>query len=758
MKNAKQKSITVIALFLVLTLIGGYIAAIGVGTQSKGKASHILLGLDLAGGVSITYEVKGKTPSEEDLKDTIYRIQKRVDTYSTEGSVYQEGNRRINVEIPGVTNANEILEELGKPGALTFMGMGVEKESETVLDGSDVADADGGAITDPATGLKGYAVDLTLTKAGAAKFKKATEKYLTKQIAIIYDNQIISAPTVNSVIKDGKAQITGMSSFEEVDKLATTIRIGALPLELTEVQSKVVSAQLGKDAIQTSLKAGAIGLVLVCIFMMAVYLLPGVVASFALIAYVILMLLALNGFNITLTLPGIAGIILSIGMAVDANVIIFTRIREEITAGKSVRSSIRSGFDKALSAILDGNITTLIAAAILYVKGTGSIKGFATTLAIGILLSMFTALVITKLLLNAAYSLGMTNEKFYGKSKPLKVRNYVKASRLFAILSIVVVALGIVFLPINKSNIGDILNYSLEFKGGTATTITFEKGSDLNQLEEDVTNVFAKETGESVPQIQKVPDANQMVVKTSGQTLDQREAVSKALKDDLKAKEVEAQNISANISNEMKQDAVVSVIIAAVCILIYVAFRFKDVKFGASAVLALLHDVLVVFTIYSVARLSVGNTFIACMLTIVGYSINATIIIFDRIRENLRIMSVRRDGLEAIVNTSISQTFTRTINTSLTTFIMVFVLYIMGVPSIKEFAITLMAGIICGAYSSVCITSPLWYFLKIKFGKNVSALPAGNSKVENKTETVDIKEQNQNKTANANRKKKKKKR
>lgn len=707
-KNVKQRSAFLLAIFLVLTLFFGYITVAGIGSHNKGKASNIRLGLDLAGGVSITYEVNEKKPSQTEMDDTIYKIQQRVTSYSTESSVYQEGVNRINVEIPGVSDANKILEELGKPGSLNFM----TEDGKVVLTGSDITTADAQSQETNAAGMKENVVVLELTPTGAKKFADATGENIGKSIAIVYDNQIISNPVVQSKITQGSAVINGMANYEEAEKLASTIRIGALPLELKEIRSNVVGAQLGKEAISTSLKAGAIGFALVCVFMMVVYLFPGVIASMALIAYIILMLLFLNVFNVTLTLPGIAGIILSIGMAVDANVIIFTRIKEELGTGKSLRSSIKSGFEKALSAIVDGNITTLIAAAVLYIKGSGTIKGFATTLAIGIVLSMFTALVITKLLVNVSFNLGFTSEKLYGTARKVKERNYVKMGKVCGIISVAIIALGFIFMPINNAKTGSILNYSLEFKGGTATTITFDEGVKLEEVEADVVALISKETGEKSPQSQKVKDNNQLVVKTKELTVDQREAVDTALKKDFKVTAVAPENISSSVSNEMKNDALVSVIIATICMLIYIAFRFKDIKFGASAVVALLHDVLIVLTVYSVARLSVGNTFIACMLTIVGYSINATIIIFDRIRENLKVMNVRKDGFEHIVNTSISQTFTRTINTSLTTFIMVFVLFIMGVPSIKEFAITLMAGIVCGAYSSVCITGPMWYFFK----------------------------------------------
>lgn len=705
----KQKAVLSLVLFLLVSILCGYITAFGVGKEHKGRVENIRLGLDLAGGVSITYEIVGDKPTETEIQDTIYKLQKRVEGYSTEAEVYQQGDDRIAVEIPGVSNANAILEELGKPGALTF----TTESGETVLTGSNIKSAE--AKTTEENGIKNYVVALTMDNKGAEKFAKATAENIQKPIIISYDNEVVSAPIVQTTIDNGECVIDGMESFEAAEQLASTIRIGALPLELKELRSNVVGAQLGQDAISTSLKAGAIGFVLICIFMIAVYALPGVCAVIALVVYVILTLLALNGFNVTLTLPGIAGILLSIGMAVDANVIIFTRIKEEIKSGMSVQNAISTGFEKAKSAILDGNITTLIAAIVLGLKGSGSVIGFAQTLGIGILLSMFTALYVTRVLVNAFYQLGAKDAKLYGKLREFKSWNYIKASKICIIVSVVVIALGFVFMPINKANknINNYLNYSLEFMGGTSITLTMDdKNAITDEFDKEVCDLVGSIAKTTSVQSQKVMDSNQLVVKTVELTVPQREQLQNTLEKQYNIKSFATENISSSVSSEMKTDAAVAVVIATICMLIYIAFRFKDIRFGASAVVALIHDVLVVLTVYSVFKLSVGNTFIACMLTIVGYSINATIVIFDRIRENLKEMNVKKDGLDTIVNTSISQTFTRTINTSLTTFVMVFVLYIMGVPSIKEFAFTLMAGVVCGAYSSVCITGPIWFMMK----------------------------------------------
>lgn len=723
MKKVKRNSVLTLIVFVVVLALGTYTTVQGLGKHHIGKAENIILGLDLAGGVSITYEIEEDNPTEQEINDTVDRLQQRADTYSTDSNVYKEGSNRISIEIPGVTDANEILEDMGKPGALEFLDednyakFAAGEEYEVVLSGSDIKNA--GASIDNSGTVKEYVVELAFNDEGTKKFAEATAANIGKPIYIIYDGEVVSYPTVQSAITGGSAVINGMKDDEEAERLAQTIRIGALPLTLKELRSNVVGATLGKDALSTSLKAGAIGMVIVAVIMIAVYLLPGVVSVFALIAYVVLTLLCLNGLNASLTLPGLAGIVLSIGMAVDANVIIFTRIKEEIGAGATVKSAIDAGFNKALSAILDSNITTLIASVVLYIMGTGTIKGFALTLGIGIVLSMFTALFVTKNLLKAVYTLGLKNPKLYGSKKDSKVQDYVKFSRIAYIISFVAIAAGLIALPVFKSKTGSALNYNLEFTGGTAMTVEFEDYYDLEEAESKILPVIAEtaDISDSRIQVQNVKGTNEIVFKTAELTVAQRDAVEEALRTNFKVKEFGIENISSTISSEMQRNAIISVLIATVLMLIYIAVRFSDVKFGAAAVIALLHDVLVVFAIYSIGRLSVGNTFIACMLTIVGYSINATIIIFDRIRENLVTMNGKGETYANIVNTSISQTFTRTIYSSLTTFVMVFVLYIMGVTSIKEFALTLMSGIICGAYSSVCITGPLWYLFKTKMGK-----------------------------------------
>ena len=716
---SKKKGIIRLVVLLAVIAFVVYTAVSGLGSDRSGSLNDISLGLDLRGGVSITYEAIGDVNSQ-DMSDTKAKLEKRVQDYSTEAQVYFEGSDRITVDIPGATDANAVLQELGKPGTLIFCTDSSDPEGTKVMDGNQIKDAQAGAQSNATTNAREYVVNLTLTSDGVEAFSKATEELAPKRgrIYIMYNGEVLSAPTVNEHIASDTCSITGMGDLEAAQTLASNIRIGALPVQLQEMRSQVVGAKLGQDAVRTSLMAGVIGLILVFAFMIIYYRIPGLAASIALVMYTAFVIVLLSAFNeeITLTLPGIAGIILGIGMAVDANCIIFARIREEIGAGKSVRTAIDAGFAKAFSAIIDGNVTTLIAAGVLYFIGSGTVKGFAQTLALGIVVSMFTALVITKLLLNAMYSLGMDDVKYFGVEKPRKPIRFVENRLKFFCISGAIILACVVTLGVNKASRcgGNILNYGLDFLGGTTYDITFPDKTDLNaDLKSDLEKLFSKTAKSNDVVISEVAGRNALSVKTVELNEKQRNTLNAALEKTygVDEKNIENQNISASVSDDMKSDAVTAVVIAVICMLIYIWFRFKDVIFAGSAVLALIHDVIAVILVYGLTKISVGNTFIACMLTIVGYSINATIVIFDRIRENLQVHS-SEEALAEVVNESITQTLTRSINTSLTTIITVVVLAILGVDSVKDFAIPLLAGFICGGYSSVCITGTLWYSWK----------------------------------------------
>ena len=713
----KSKAAVILAVILAAFVGLAYYASIILSSTGIGEDMSIPLGLDLSGGVSITYQVVDENPSAEDMSDTIYKLQKRVDSYSTEASVYQVGDDRITVEIPGVQDANQILEDLGNPGSLEFQ----MPDGTVFMTGDMVADAQAATQTDT-YGNKEYVVALKLTDEGAKIFGEVTSENIGKNLPIVYDGETISYPRVQTAITGGEAQITGMADFEEAETLATQIRIGSLSLQLSELESSVVGAQLGSQAISTSLKAGAIGLAIVMVFMIIMYAVPGIAASLALAIYTTLVIATLYLFEITLTLPGIAGIILGIGMAVDANVIVFARIREEIATGKSVQTSMKIGFQKAMSAILDGNITTLIASVVLMALGSGTVKGFAYTLMIGIILSLFTAMVVTRYILYSLYALGLKSEKLYGRAKERKSIDFIGKKAVFFTISGIIIAAGLISMGVHSATEGKALNYGLDFMGGTSTTADFGKDMTIEDIENDIVPYVEKVTGDSDVQATKVEGTTQVTIKTRTLSLDERQELEDTLAEncDVDASTITSQSISSTISGEMRSDALKAVIVSCIFMLLYIWFRFKDIRFAASAILALVHDVLVVITVYALVRISVGSTFIACVLTIVGYSINDTIVIFDRIRENLALKTGKQtaEDLREIANKSLTQTLSRSINTSITTFIMVVMLYILGVASIRDFSLPLMAGLVCGAYSSICIATELWYVMKVHFGKN----------------------------------------
>ena len=720
----KKRATWVLVAMAVLLVVSLFTTAIGWGPTGSGAARNIKLGLDLSGGVSITYQTVGdENPSDEDMADTIYKLQQRVQNYSTEASVYQEGDNRINIEIPGVSDAGRVLEELGKPGSLEFQ----LSDGTKVLDGSEVATAQAASRKDN-YGNSEFVVSLSFTESGKEKFAEATSAHVGDQIYIVYDGSVVSAPVVRQAITDGNCEISGSFTMETASELASYIRIGSLSLELEEIRSNVVGAQLGEKALSTSLVAGAIGLTLVIILMIVLYKIPGIIAGFSLVLYAALELLLLNAFDLTLTLPGIAGVILSIGMAVDANVIIYARIREEIGAGNAVKTAIDTGFKKALTAIIDGNVTTLIAAFVLNWLATGSVKGFAQTLALGIVISMVTACIISRLLVNAAYALGMRDEKYYGKVTEYKTIDFIGRRKIWFAIAIIAILSGPVAMLINNGSGNGPLNLSIEFEGGTSTSVTFNENYSIEEIDQQIKPVIAEAIGDSEIQAQKVAGGNEVIFKTRALNADDGEwqDMMNALDEKIGVAHYEGgdeegeegamiasyETISRSVSDEMSRDAIQAVIIAIILMLIYIAIRFADIRFAASAVIALIHDVLVVLACYALIRISVGNTFIAAMLTIVGYSINATIVIFDRIRENLKTRK-KKDDLADLVNRSITQTLTRSIYTSLTTFITIAALYVMGVTSIREFALPLMVGIVAGGFSSVFLTGCLWYMMRV---------------------------------------------
>ena len=702
-------------LVILITFFAWYVSILGIGSVDSAKDA-LKYGLDINGGVYVVMEADTDLEGEE-LKQLMEQtravLDNRVNQMGvSESQVTIEGEKRIRVEIPGAEDAEEAIEAVGKTAQLQF----VLADGSIVVDGSHVKDAQ--IATDGAN----YKIDLEFTSEGSKLFEEGTRKAFNNEpqvviegmtsdrIAIVLDNEIIVAPSVNEVIAGGKCEISGGYSKDEASMTAALIRGGALPVDLVEVQTSVQSATVGADALDKSIVAGAIGLALIFVLMIAFYGMLGIIANIALLLYVVLFIWSMVALNVVLTLPGIAALILSIGMAVDANVIIFSRIKEEIVAGKSVRVAVSSGFKNALTTVLDAQITTLIAAVVLHEVGTTTVKGFALTLIIGIVISIFTAVVITQLFI----SLLADNKKFAknkhfgvkedGTPKQLlnKTFSFIKNRKIYYIISTVIIIVGLVFGLIGG------LNYGIDFTGGTMIQVDLHKEVPIKDIEktidgfmEDPSIVYTGENNTQViiKTIESLDNENRALA------IDELSNVYGITDDDVLASE----QFGPSVGNELKLNAIKAVLIASIGMLIYIIFRFKSWQYGLSAIIGVVHDVLLVISFYCIFGYTVNNPFIAAILTLVGYSINDTIVIFDRIRDNRRLY--KKDSLEDNIDRSINNTLNRTIMTSLTTLVVMIPLCIMVSASIREFIIPLMVGVIVGCYSSIFVCSPALYDL-----------------------------------------------
>ena len=691
----------------------------------------IRLGLDLVGGSRIVYEAQ--IPDGYDmsnLSDDMNSVQKVIrqrltDKGFTEATVTLTGDNRVTVEIPQITNPEEAVQTLGTTAQLVFM----DADGKEWLTGEDVAKASygygkptGSEVTDV------HYVQVQFTSEGQQKFAEATASVSarstenggdgTNQLYIVMDDQIISYPSVSSTIDSDSCVISGSFTRDSAQELADLINAGQIPFSLTQVELRSVGPQLGADAMRTSLIAGAIGVLLVCLFMLIVYRIPGLVACLALGFYIVIEALIFSLIRVNLSLPGIAGIILSIGMAVDANVVIFERIKEELRAGKTVKSAIDSGFKRAFTAILDSNVTTLIAAAVLFFLGTGTIVGFATTLGIGVIVSMFTALTVTHFLLNRMVDFHIRSPKAYGlNDHALRPRFAVlKNFKIFGGISVLLVLTGLVsliLLPFGQN----FFNLSIDFAGGTEMEFAMHQTVDQN-LQTEIGDLFAEVTGTEASSVTSSGDNNENVlIRSTSIDSEKREAVIEKMTETYGLTENDIYNnndVSASAGSDLQRAAFLCAIVAIVLMLIYITIRF-ELTSGLAAIVCLVHDLLIMLSVYVWLQIPLDTNFIAAALTIFGYSINASIIVFDRVRENLHI--ARKEPFEAVAERSVWQTMGRTINTSLTTLFTVGMIYILGVPSLKQFTLPLIVGILAGAWSSIMLSSSLWSFFRKKFRK-----------------------------------------
>ncbi|RHP18693.1 protein translocase subunit SecD [Butyricicoccus sp. AF35-5AC] len=685
----------------------------------------IRLGLDLVGGSRIVYEAE--IPDGYDtsnLSDDMNSVQKVIRQRLTgkgftEATVSLSGDNRVTVEIPQITNPEEAVQTLGTTAQLTF----VDADGKEWLTGSDVKKATygygrptGNEVADT------HYVEVQFTSEGKQKFAEATESIAartdgTNVMAIVMDDQVISAPSVSSKIDSDSCVISGSFTRDSATELANLINAGQIPFSLKQVELRSVGPQLGADAMSSSLKAGMIGLLLVMLFMIIMYRVPGVVSCFALCFYMVIEALLFSLIRVNLSLPGIAGIILSIGMAVDANVIIFERIKEEMAAGKTVKSAIDSGFKRAFTAILDSNITTLIACGVLFFLGTGTIVGFATTLGIGVIVSMFTALTITHFLLRRMVDFHIRNPKAYGLRERKEEKKHfpiLKNFKIFGGISVVLVATGLValiLLPFGKN----LFNLSIDFAGGTE--MEFNMHTAVTQdIQTEVSDLFKDATGVDASSVTSSGDGNEdVLIRSTSIDSEQRAAVIDKMLEKYSLADTDILNnndVSASVGSDLQRSAFLCSILAILLMLVYITFRF-ELTSGLAAICCLVHDLLVMLSVYVLLQIPLDSNFIAAALTILGYSINASIIVFDRVRENLR--TARKEPFEVIGEKSIWQTMGRTINTTLTTLFTIGMVYILGVPSLKQFTLPLIVGILAGGWSSVMLSTGLWGFFRKKF-------------------------------------------
>jgi len=701
MKTKRNKKSGV--LFVICILAIGIISYLGFngaeigGWEIKTIDQAITKGLDLQGGVSVIMEIQEEDATKKDLDKTKQQLELRVNKIGvSETVVTTEGDKRIRIDIPGKFDSASIVDNLSKTGELTFKS----PDGEVLLTGADIEEASVGS--DPETGKP--EVSLEMTEAGKPKFAEATEKYLGQIITIYMDEEVLSSPRVDSVISQGKASISGSTSIEEAKTLAGLINAGALPVTVKAVSVQTVGAQLGATALPSAVKAGMLGIGLVFMLMIVFYKRPGIISCIALTLYISLTLFVFGEVGATLTLPGIAAFLLTIGMAVDANVLIFERTREELAKGVSIKTAVKKGFEEALSSIVDSNVTTIIAALVLYFFGTGAVKGFAVTLMIGILVSLFTALVVTKFLINKAVEMGLLSKlshfrvkKAMPKTNILKV---IEKTKIWFAMSAIVIIIGIGCMVFRGFNVG------IDFNGGTKVVIQLKE--DFNKEEVDtITKKYTDDfVSNEVEGSQYEIKAGSLDSQKVGELINELKVTYELGEDTL----VSQDEIGASIGNDLKKNSFIALAIAFIAMLIYIAIRF-EIKFGIAALVALFHDILITLSFYAIFNVSVNSPFIAAILTIIGYSINDTIVIFDRIRENSK--SMRRKSEMEIANVSVTQTMARSINTTLTTLFTIAAVAIF-VPSVREFAIPLVIGIAAGAYSSIFIASPMWVILKKK--------------------------------------------
>ncbi len=711
-----------------------------MGVTSTGILKDIKLGLDLQGGFEVLYEVtpakKGQVINQDTLASTAEALDRRINVLGvSEPTIQIEGENRIRVQLAGVTDQNEARDILSTQANLTFR----DANDRIMMDGTDLAE--GGAKQ---TFDENGAPSVSLKLKSAEKFKNVTEeivKMAPNNVLVIwldfeegkdsFKNEItkanpkfLSAPTVKEVFNQNTVSIVGSFTATEAQELSSLLNAGALPVKLTEVYSTSVGAKFGEQALNQTILAGIIGIALIYLFMLVYYRFPGFIATVTLSVYIYLVLLVFDWMNGVLTLPGIAALILGVGMAVDANIITNERIREEIKVGKSIKSAFQAGSKGAFTSILDSNLTTILTAAVLFFYGTSSIKGFATMLLVSIVLSFLTAVFGSRLLLGMWVNSGFLNKKagwFAVKKSAIKdiAENYdtldlptrwdrydfVKVRKLFFVISGALITIGLVLILIFR------LNLSIDFSEGSRIEVL----SDKPLTSERVEKAFDK-LSINIDDITLSGENKEVASARTKDVLSKDEILQlKTSFHDEFGSDPSVSTVSPTIGKELAKNGIIALIIASIGIIIYVTVRF-EFAMAVAAIASLLHDAFFMVAFFSITRLEVDLTFIAAVLTIIGYSINDTIVTFDRMRENLHKKKRLKtfEDIADVVNISVRQTLTRSVNTVLTVLITVVAMIIFGSESIRNFNIALLVGLITGVYSSIFIATNLWAVLKAR--------------------------------------------
>lgn len=688
------------------------IAIYGLGDQIKG-AGKMRFGIDIRGGIEAVFEPVGldRVPTSDELDAARNVIETRLDDKNIlEREVTIDKKKGyIIVRFPWKSDEANFdpqaaIEELGETAQLTFR----DPEGNIILDGSHVASSSPGFDQQ----LNEYVVQLAFDEEGGKLFEEATGRLIGQAICIFMDETLISYPTVNQQISGGKCVIEGMAGIEEAKALSEKINAGALPFSMNTTNYSTISPSLGNGALHIMVVAGLVAFGLVCIFMIGYYRLPGFISCIALCLQMALQLLVISVPQVTLTLPGIAGIILSLGMAVDANVIISERISEEIAKGMTIRLAVKKGYEKAFASVFDGNLTSAIVAIFLMVFGSGSMLSFGYTLLTGLVINFGAGIFVSKYLLMAGMSFKTFNKKgLYIKKKPHKTIPFYQKKKIAFCFSIILIITGMITCIIGG------VKLDTQFAGGTVLKYTYEGNPNTDHLGKEIENIIKRNVNIQVT-VDPATQKQKMMITLAGESgisLEDQQNVLKKLNElepDMHFDLAESYSVEPYIGAAALKKAILAISLSFIFIIFYVWFRFKSLSFsaGVMAVVALVHDIILVFFVFSWFGIPLNDAYVAVTLTIIGYSINDTIVLYDRLRENKSIYG--KHGLGELLSISITQTLSRSVNTSLTTIVCVLSLLIFsllyGIESIRVFSLPMLFGLISGCYSSICIAGPLW--------------------------------------------------